>query len=67
MSSSLGISKQNSSLGISGDLFSVKMASGAWQEQLMNAKITCLNQDNKLKAHFQIDASTEMAEEYDAR
>ena len=39
----------------------------AWPEKLLNCKITCLNQDYKLKAHYQLDASTEMAEEYDVR
>ncbi|XP_075242653.1 protein DPCD-like isoform X2 [Convolutriloba macropyga] len=38
-----------------------------WEEQLLNAKITCLNQDGRIKAHFQLDQNTEMAEEYDTR
>ncbi len=41
--------------------------SGPWQSQLLGSKITCLAQDDRLKAHYQIDANTEMAEEYDAR
>ena len=39
----------------------------AWQQKVLNCKITCLTQDYKLKAHYQLDASTEMAEEYDVR